>query len=334
MSQHRALHFKIEKLDSNDVVLEEKQIQLIDGEVRVEYDDVNRRTCQFQLLEALPDDWMSKRWKPYYGIEENGSVHYYPLGVFIPVNPSEDEEQSGYVTKYQGRDKATLLADAYSDIPLTFTAGTSLKAVASTLFAMIGETKLNLEDLPYTLAVDYTFEEGISLEHILSTLIRSFAADWYYDVNGYAVLENLPTVTQRPVRQRFDEGDNSIFIETSRAFDTSKYWNKVTVIGGRADTGIFRQTYENTDHITLAGREITRFFKEDTATSQMQVNNLATQLLDIGTRLPANITIKNLPLVQLEPKQVIEHNFVKYEVISFNIPLSTDIQIIQAGEVI
>lgn len=333
MSHHRPLYFKLERLNSSDVVVEEKQVQLVDGEVKISYDDINRRSCAFTLVEALPDTWMSSRWKPYYGIEMNGTVVYYPLGVFLPVNPSEDEELSGYVTKYQGVDKASLLSDAYSDIPLTFTAGTPIKSVASTIFAMIGETKLNLENLPYTLATDFTFEEGVTLEHILSTLIRSFTADWYYDVNGVAVLQNLPAVTSRPVRQNFTEGDDAIHIETTRSFETDKYWNKVVLVGGRADTGIFRQAYTNSTEVTRAGRTIARFFKEDTATSQNQVNELATQLLEIGIRMPANITIKNLPLVELEPKQVIQHNFVKYEVISFNIPLSTDLQIIQAGEV-
>jgi len=333
MSQHRALRFKLEKLDANDHVIEEKTPVLIDGEIKVSYSDVNRRTCNFSLLEPLDASWMSYRWKPYYGIEVNGEVTYYPLGVFIPVNPIEEEQQTGFVSKFQGRDKATLLEEAFSDIPLTFLAGTPLKVVASTLFALIGETKLNLEDVPYTLATDFTFEEGVNLEHILSTLIRSFAADWYYDRNGFAVLESLPSVNLRPVRYTFSEGDDAIHIETTRSFDSDKYWNRVVVVGGRADTGIFRQTYEDTAQVTLAGREITRFFKEDGATSQMQVNELATQLLEAGIRIPSNINIKNLPLVQLEPKQVIMHNFIKYEVIDFNIPLDTGIQQIEAGEI-
>lgn len=334
MSQHRALHFKIERLDDNDNVIEEKTPVLIDGEVKISYSDINRRTCKFSLLEPLPEDWMGNRWKPYYGIAENGSITYYPLGVFIPVNPDEKEEQSEFITEYQGLDKATLLDEAYSDIPITFTAGLPIKEVAQFIFSMIGETKLNFEDLPYVLATDFTFEEGVSLEHIMSTLIRSFAADWYYDRNGYAILENLPVVTQRPVRYLFEEGDNAIHIESSRNFDTSKYWNRVIVVGGRADTGIFRQTYQDDDEITKAGRQITKFFKEDGATSQFQVNQLTAQLLEIGTRLPANIVIQNLPLIELEPKQVIQYKFTKYEVIDFNIPLNTGLQTLSAGEII
>lgn len=334
MSQHRELYFKIEKLDSEDKVLEIKTSVLIDGEVKVAYDDVNRRTCDFTILEGLPDTWMSARWKPYYGQKINDEIVYVPLGVFIPINPTEEEVNSGKTTKYQGVDKAQLLADEYSDIPLTYTAGTTLKEVSQDIFGRIGETKLNLEDVPYVLATDFTFEEGVSLEHILSTLVRSFPADWYYDRNGYAILQSLPVVTERPVRYTFTEDDESILIESSRSIDTSKYWNKVIVVGGRVDTGIFRQTYENDNAIEKAGRKVTKFFKEDAATSQTQVNDLATQFLDAGLRLPATINIQNLPLSDLEPKEVIMKNNTKYEVIAFNIPLSADLQLIQAGEVI
>ena len=330
-----SVYFKIEKLDSSDNVIAELTPILVDGEVKVAYDDINRRTCTFSLLEALPDDWMSARWKLYYGTKlSTGLIHYQPLGVFIPLNPEEKEVDGGFVTKYQGVDKAQILADSYNAIPTTFLAGTTLKEVATTIFGLIPETKLNLEDVPYTLATDFTFEEAITLEHILSTLVRSFPADWYYDVNGYAVLESLPVAEARPVKYTFTEDDNSIFIDTTKSVNTNKYWNKVLVIGGTAKTGIFRQVYQNDEQYAKAGRWITKNFKEDAATSQAQVNDLATQFLDAGIRLPANISIHNIPLADLEPKQIIIRNNIKYEVIEFNIPLDLSLQTIQAGELI
>lgn len=334
MAQHKLLRFKIEKLNAQDQLVEEKTVQLVSGDVKVTYSDVNRRTCSFQLLEALPTDWMSSRWKLYYGIQNGANVTYEPLGVFLPLNPVEDEDPVGYTTKYQGVDKARLLADAFSDIPVTFLAGTTLKEIAIDIFDRIGETRRNFADVPYELATDFTFEESVSLEHILSTLVRSFPADWYYDRNGIAVLESLPVATSRPIKQIFEPGDDSIYVQSSRNFETEKYWNQVTVVGGKADTGIFRQTYQNAAEVTRAGRTITRFFKEDAATSQDQVNDLATAFLDAGIRLPANINIHNIPITDLEPKQIIQKGAVKYEVIDFNIPLSTDLQIIQAGEVL
>jgi len=334
MSQHRELYFKIERLNSSDVLIEDKTVRLIDGQVKVEYDAINRRTCEFSLLEPLPETWMSSRWKLYSGRKIDDEIVYESVGIFIPVNPTEEETNTGYVSKYQGVDKAQILKDAFSDIPITFASGTTLKAVATTIFGMIGETKLNLENVPYTLATSFTFEEGVDLEHMLSTLIRSFPADWYYDVNGYAVLESLPVAYLRPVKYEYEEDDDSIYIGSSTSIDTDKYWNKVVVIGGRVDTGIFRQTYTNTVQVQVAGRTITRFFKEDAATSQQQVNDLATQFLDAGTRLPKTINIQNLPIIDLEPKEIIKKNNIRYEVIAFNIPLSTELQTIQAGEVL
>lgn len=334
MSQHRAVYFKLERLDSDDNLIEEKTIKLVDGEVKVAYDDVNRRTVSLTLLEALPVTWMSSRWKPYYGQMVDGEIDYTPLGVFIPVNPVEDEVESGHITKLQGVDKAVLLSEAFADIPITYEIGTTLKEIATDIFGRIGETKLNLADVPYGLTSEFTFEEGVSLEHILSTLVRSFPADWYYDRNGYAVLEELPVAAQRPVVYNFEEGEDSIHVNTSRNIETDKYWNRVIVIGGKVDTGIFRQTYTNEVQVEVAGRVVTRFFKEDAATSQDQVNDLATQFLDAGTRLPANISIHAFPIADLEPKQIIQKGNTKYEVIDFNIPLNTGLQQIMAGEVL
>ena len=334
MSQHKEIYFKIERLNANDEFLEEKSVQLIDGNVNVSYSDVCRRSCSFTLREPLPTDWMSSRWKMYYGVKESDQISYEPIGVFIPLNPEESEELSGWTTDYQGVDKAQILSESFSEIPLTFTAGTTLKEVATTIFNMIGETKLNLADVPYSLATEFTFEEGISLEHILSTLVRSFPADWYYDRNGIAVLEALPLAQYRPIKYSFKEDNDSIHIDTKRSIDTDKYYNRVVLVGGKADTGIFRQVYGNDVHRYIAGRWVTKFFKEDAATSQEQVNQLAMQLLDAGIRLPANIVIHNIPIADLEPKQIIMHNNTRYEVIDFNIPLDLSLQTIQAGEVI
>lgn len=334
MTHQLDLYFKIEMLDANDNVVAELTPKLLEGDVKVAYDDINRRTCSFVLLDALPDDWMSARWKLYYGSKTNGVTTYTSLGVFLPINPEEKEVNGGYTTKYQGVDKAQILKDAYNDIPITFAAGTTLKEVATTIFGLVGETKLNLEDVPYALATEFTFEEGVTLEHILSILVRSFPADWYYDTNGYAVLESLPIADLRPVKYNFLEGDDSIFIDTTRSINTNKYWNRVVVLGGMVATGIFRQTYTNDDQVTNAGRQVTKFFKEDAATSQQQINDLATQFLDAGIRMPATIVIHNIPIADLEPKQIIMHNNIKYEVIEFNIPLDTSLQTIQAGELI
>lgn len=335
-AQNRELYFKIEKLNSSDQVVETKTPVLIDGNVSVEYDRINRRTCNFKLAEALPTDWQSSRWKLYYGQKNRttGDIDYVALGVFIPINPRQEEELDSYITSYQGVDKAQILKDAYNDIPLTFIAGTTLKEVMTEILDLVGETKRNLEDVPYELATDFTFEEGVSLEHILSTLVRSFPADWYYDREGIAKLVSLPPADQRAVKQLYEYGDNSIYVDSSFDIDTDRYWNRVIVVGGRADTGIFRQTYENEEQILLAGREVTRFFKEDAATSQDQVNDLATQFLGIGTQLPRQITISGIPIADLDVKEVIEKDLRKYEVIAFNVPLGLELQTITAGEIL
>ena len=94
------LYFKIEKLDSNDNIVEELTPVLVDGDIRLDYDDTHRRTCTFSLLQELPNNWMSARWKLYYGRKIDGVIEYTPQGVYIPINPSEEDVLSNKLSKY------------------------------------------------------------------------------------------------------------------------------------------------------------------------------------------------------------------------------------------
>ncbi len=333
MANDRELYFRIEKLDSNDVVVEEKTPVLISGEVTVSRKDIHRRKCRFTLAEALPDDWVSARWKLYYGQKINGQIEYDALGVFLPIDPSENETTTGKTTSYQGVDKMQLLLESYGEAPISFATSDTLKEVAQAHYDAISEASQNLDDLSYSLNTNYTFGEWRSAQHTLATLINSFTAETYYDKNGIAVLKALPPVASRAVAFEFPEGDDAIHVSVDKTEKNSNYWNKVIVLGGKVDEPIFRKELTDSDEVTRVGRTITKMFRNDVASSQQQVDDLADELLQEGTRIPAEITIYNLPLTNLEVNQIIRIGLVKYEVLSLNVPLGLGLQTIKAGRV-
>ena len=498
---NRELYFKIERLNQDGILIEEKNLSLISGEVKVARDSIYRRTCKFDLSEPLPDSWLGDLWRLWYGQLINGTVVYESLGVFIPLDPIETQDGTGRLTSYQGVDKTKWLIDSIGQGPIQFSTNDTLKDVASVHLDAIGETRRNLVDVPYSLNTNYTFAEYREAEHTLRTLVDSFTCDFYYDRNGYATLVELPAPNSRPISYTFEDNESSVFVESKRKVETSNYWNRVIVVGGSTDSEIFRsilfdyssdvssqtvtQTNKNQNHaifedgtftragqdfvipqgidnlrsiilsmrnftgvakdvtvlmynsvddfnadvwyaptnqraigtanvssgsfsdiefvfdepfgvipgeslfiaiindndtavileyhdtsqyadgqryfvayvggggtITLDpvagdlyfkitsyvpdanGRRITRYFKEDAATSQDQVDALAVKYLDEGIRIPSTISLQNFPITSLEVKDIIVKDGIKYEVLDFNIPLGLGLQTINAGKVL
>jgi hypothetical protein len=502
---NREVYFKIERLNGEDVAIEEKTPVLLSGNVSVSAGDKHRRKCTFTLAEPLPDAWLFDRWRLYYGFSVSGVVVYESLGVFVPLDPTEEDKGTGKITTYSGVDKTQLLMDSIGIAPTQFTQDQSLKEVVALHLDAVDETHRNLKDLPYMLPTNYTFADYRDAEHTLNTFVSSFACDFYYDRNGIAVLEEMPTPKERPIAYTFQEGEASIHTDTKRKFQSSLYYNKVIVVGGNADTGIFRSIlsdysndsvevaydqlvadsetvifdgggfkrvgqdfivpegvdnirsiklqlenpsadteckirilaystytdfnndlwYDPTLHRAYAdlvvpfatgyleydfvfdtpfgvvpgesiffvavadapgdktgascytkwnttsvdpnsqyyeigyggaggssaiapatgelyfeattftpdegARRITRYFKDDAAASQDQVDAQAVKYLDEGIRIPSTINIENVPLIDLEAKDIIVKDGVKYEVLSFNIPLDLSLQSIEAG---
>ena len=331
---NREVYFKIEMLDPNDKVVEVKTPVLKSGSVTVSSTDSHRRKCEFTLLEPLPPSWLSSRWRLFYGQKIDGVITYDSLGVFLPMDPVESETPTGKITSYQGVDKRQLLMDSIGEVTIQFTQNQTLKEVVALHLNGVDITKQNLVDLGFYLRANYIFGDDKSANHTLSTIVNSFTADFYFDRNGIAVLENLPPASQRPVVKTLKGDSASVYTSSTSSFKLSDYFNRVIVIGGTADTEIFRAELENADQIALAGRTITRHIPVDVAASQDQVDALAEQYLDEGTRIPALLSITNFPIVDLEVKQIIEKDGEKYEVLSFNIPLGLGLQTIEAGKVV
>lgn len=334
-SLSRELFFKVELLDETDSVLQEKAVKLKSGRVDVGSGGA-RRKCTLELLEPLPDDWQGRRWRLYYGHRTGhvGEPIYHALGVFIPVNPSEYEAANGLITMYQGVDKMKLFGDYQLPEPLSFASGTPVRDIIVQMATIFGETKLNLEKDLGTLGADFTVEEGITAESFLNTLVSSFSAEMFYDAEGWLVARKTISPDLRPIRFAMDDDISPLYISSEKIVDDLNYYNSVTVVGGRADTDIYRASLSNSDAIDRAKRVVHRYFTIDAAVSQAQVDGRASYYLSQGVQLPFNLRLTNLVIPNLEQGDIISKDGRRYEVRAFNIPLGLGEQNITAGEVI
>jgi hypothetical protein len=334
-SSNRELHFKIEKLDSDELVLDSKIMALQGGKVSVGTGGF-RRKCEFSLLEELPDDWQSFRWKLYYGYRTKAAedILYHSLGVFIPVNPTQKESNNNEITSYQGVDKSKLFADYQLDTPITFLSGTTVRDIIIQVAGWFGETKLNLDKDLGTLGADFSFEEGVTAEGLLNELVSSFNADWYYDTDGYLIGRRKVAAATRPVRFEIDSKEQPLYLSSEKVTDDSNYYNRVTVVGGMMDTPIYRKTIQDDAAIALAGgRIVQRYFTINAAVTQTQVDGRATFYLEGGVQLPVQLNLNTLVIPNLEIGDIIKKESKIFEVRSFDIPLGLGTQSISAGEV-
>lgn len=287
------------------------------------------------MLEPLDPEYQSKRWKLFYGWREGvGEVHYIPQGVFIPINPAEEEVLDGRATAMQGIDKSKLFSDLEIDEPISFTSSTTVRAIITTVAGWVGETKLNLASSLGTLSSTYTYEEGTTAKAILDNIVSAFGNEWFYDVNGILVARPQVAPQDRAISHVLD-GATPLYITAAQNIDESNYYNKVTVVGGTADTAIYRATVQNDEAISRAGgRVVQKYFTIDAAVTQTMVDGRAAFYLSNGVLLPKRLSLETLVLPDLELGDILEKDGKRYEVREFNIPLSLSTQSITAGELL
>lgn len=333
---NREIWLKLERLDSAENVVETVDARLLGGRIDINDGQENRRKASFDLLEPLSNTWQASRWKAYYGYRPNTAepIEYYPQGVFIPMNPTETELEEGFTTNLQGADKMKLFYDYEIPDPITFATGTPVRDIVQTVAGWFGETKLKLDIDLGTLGADLTFEEGTKAGALLSTLLSSFTAEGFYDVEGFLVARKITDPKLRQVKYNMD-GDKSVHITSSRTIDEMNYYNSVTVVGGTVDTDIFRaQLQDNAAIARAGGRVVHRRFSVDAAVTQTQVDGRATYYLSQGVSLPSKINLTSLPVADVEVGDVLTKDGRLYEVKTASIPLDLSIQTIEAREIL
>lgn len=334
-NRDRTISVKIEKLNSAGVLIETRQDKLITGKIDVSPGYV-RRKCSFDLAEALPDDWIAHRWKLYYGYKgrDDADYTYVPLGVFIPINPKQTQKVGGFESSYQGIDKSKLFSDYEIPAPLYWASGTTVLSIIQYCAGVVGETKLNIANDLGTIGADFTFEEGTTLAKVMETIISGRDAEWYYDPDGNLRVRNHVAATDITPKLTLDPSD-PIEINSEFEVNDDNYFNKVTILGGKADTAIYRSTLTDAAAVARAGgRTVSKFFKNEGAVSQAHTDAIAAYQLKQGAQLPFTLRSETLVIPDLETGDVLKRLTRKFQVKTFNVPLGIGTQTVEAGEIL
>lgn len=316
-------YIQIDTLDTNFKLVSNPDVNLQDyilsGSVTAQ-NSGTRRKVSLQVLSDIPTRWRLYRYKIYYVfVDMYGNETAYPLGVFIPQNPSVQDDGTGFQLTYDMFDQSQILKLKKLPQPLVFASGSSLLAAFNTIMSACGITLLNATDPGFTFGQAYAFDAGKTYQEVLDTLVGAFTADWYFDSNGYATLVPLLDPSSAPIVYDFERNLASVMMDKTRSIDQSKYYNSVTVVGGSISYPYY---YYNTNAAEIqanGGVEVNYYEKNNALTDTTQTNAYGDRLLSYGPRFGETVQIDTYPLPSVDVYDVIKVDGIRYQVTGFTL---------------
>lgn len=256
-------------------------------------------------------NWLKRRIKVVMHIKDLDS---FPLGVFIPSAPSEVWSQTGLTLDVELLDKSSVLAQDAVQHTYSLAAGTNVTDTVRSLIASTGERAGSITDSNETLADAMTWEPGTSKLEIVNDMLEAAGFfGLFADGNGAFRVERQRPAKDRPVRHRFLDDENVIYL-ADFSYDKDLYAvpNKVVLIGqGTAETEapVAIATNQNPDSpfsYQQRGRWIVDVQTGIEATTQANLEARAERRLAQLSSPTGTINIDHAPLPWLDVTDVVQ----------------------------
>lgn len=263
---------------------------LIDGTVDVDASRGTRRTLTMSLLNPdgffTPDassfaedsDWdgffyinrLVRLWRGV--VYDDGTQELMPVGTFM-VDKAETLVERGMSTVViAGSDLWKKFTKSQFGVPTTFTDGTAINTVITTMATSAGITQLNLDPLTERTSAskniqkDFNFEGDETRGDALLKICSDYGIEVFMNPMGVLTTRDFQNPFDRPTVWYYDESDTlAFFLRT--VIDDDRLYNHVIVVGtGDAQEGgvIYRAELKDTDpasptNITRIGDRVFRF---------------------------------------------------------------------------
>lgn len=255
--------FKVEWLDSSEVIVDEITNDIITGDINVSLENGIRRDCKLTLANNLqnynPNSdgkiYIDKKFKLYTGLEINGEEYFNSQGIFNIGNPELSVDIASNYVKIEGFDNFALLngtiqgklLDNYI-IPVGTTITEAVKSIV-TISALPKSPIVipSTEVLPYTLVK----ETGSNLGELLQEMAKILSWVVYIDTDGRLRFE--PPVDEQNTEALETLSENEVSLSSyNHKYQYYDIKNYIKVIGDNIngdiatgiaqDTGIFSPT--------------------------------------------------------------------------------------------
>jgi len=336
---------------------------LIDGAVDVDVDRGTRRTLTMSLLNPdgffTPDgttyaensDWdgffyvnrLIRLWRGV--VYEDGSQELVPVGTFM-VDKAETLVERGMSTVViAGSDLWKKFSKSQFGTPTTFSDGTAINTVISTMATSAGVTRLNLDPLTERTSAskniqrDFRFEQDETRGDALLKICTDYGIEIFMDPMGVLTTRDFQNPFNRPTVYRYDESDTLAFFLRS-VINDDRLYNHVIVVGtGDVHTGgvIYKAELKDTDpasptNVTRIGDRVFRY-ESPLMGSQESVDKSAFTIFYKHFLLSQTVSMESICNPALEGNDVLliaEHDFTgvneRFLLSTFSIPLVTSKQ--------
>lgn len=251
----RRLHIRIELINERDVVVGSLEGVAIDGNISLDSDSTYRRSGSLSMIldkkyNVLPNPsskiWFNKRCNISIGLSNfNDSINWFNLGRFaideVDLNYSKSEKtMSCQLKDYMAFLDGTL--GGYTTHKTLIKAGevTIAEAIRATV-AHLG--KISIENIgikDYSALVPYDIEKSpnTTVYEIVDELVNMYMGyDFYFDENGYFIVEKIKDKKNDPVIEVFDGEDKDFTLDTNPKIDFKNVKNNIQIWGRQFEDG-------------------------------------------------------------------------------------------------
>ncbi len=250
----RRLNIKIDLLNENDVIVGSFNGIVIDGNISLDGSSTYRRSGNFTMVfdkkyNLLPSPsskiWLNKRLGLSIGLKNYfDEIIWFDMGRFaisdVDLNLNTIEKTiSCNLLDYCSFLDGTLggVLSHQTIIP----EGTPISEAIKSLVSQLG--KFSIEDVSIsgeTLVTPYTIEKasGTSMYDLVKELLELYMGwDFYFDENGYFIVEKIKDKSNDSVVETFDSSDKDFTLNSSSKIDFKNVRNSFFIWGRQLNDG-------------------------------------------------------------------------------------------------
>lgn len=242
--------YSIEWLTSNEQVIDEMLVDVVNGSVNFDGTKSNRRSLNLTLKnlnkQYIPSP-TSKMWinnkirlKSGYVYGDNQTL-VYNQGIYVLGNPSILSNPTQKEITIQGLDKMTLLdgtlagklKDRYQ---INF--DTRIDESIKLLLAEVGETKYIIDECTELIPYDIIKECGVTVASIIEEIANIYSYEFFYDQEGYFRFRKaLQPEDYNSTAVSWEYTTSGLYLDGTRDLDWNSVRNSIKVLGNTMPDG-------------------------------------------------------------------------------------------------
>lgn len=270
----RMMSVRIDVLNSNDIVIDSFDGMATDGSIAIDAESVYRRSGNITLIldekhDLLPSPssnvWLDKRCAIHIGLDSyEGRTIWFNMGRFAINNVDVSIEGAEKTVKLELKDymsflDGTLGGELSRQTVLPRSSITISEAIR-TVLSDLG--RVSIEDIGVRGSqgmIPYDIEKpsGSTVYELAKELVDLYKGyDFYFNEEGYLVVEKIRDHKNSPIIESFDGDRNDFTINNTTSIDFENIRNSVWVWGDQLDDGtqpmwVYRNKYSKSTYAEM-----------------------------------------------------------------------------------